>query len=244
MAVSGPDGPSPTGGVQPNSPAADSASGSDTAAVPAQEHHSHVPRERDFLTHLFVSLGKLLAVVVTLVTLLGGVVTLLFQVDPTLEPCIGGGQATFTAVEVAPDYPLAQYIRDTNNGQTPTGVPSLVGAEVRYNYSASNLSGHDLRLYTTLEQIGPNGDIAAPPGPPPGPTDSENLYPPSGLANQPPPVVTPDRCSLDSSGFDWVQLPKSNRRHHRYQIVLEFYRGALDSFTDRVGVGRTPIFDY
>jgi hypothetical protein len=244
MAVSGPDGPSPTGGVQPNSPAADSASGSDTAAVPAQEHHGHLAPERDLLTHLFVSLGKLLAVVVSLVTLLGGVVTLLFQVDPTLEPCIGGGQATFTAVEVVPDYPLAQYIRDINNGRTPANLPPLIGAEVRYSFSASNLSGHDLRLYTTLDQIAPDGDIAAPPGPPPGPTSSENLQTQTGLPNQPAPVVTPDRCSLDTSGLDWVQLPQANRRHHRYQIVLEFYRGALDNFTDRVGVGKTPIFDY
>jgi hypothetical protein len=199
--------------------------------------------ERDRLTRLFGTLGKLLGVVVTVVTLVGGTVTLLFQVDPYLEPCIGGAGATFTSVQVAPDYPLAQYIRDINNGQTPEGLPSLVGAEIRYSYSTSNLSGKGVRLYATLQEVLGNGDVAAPPGPPAGPTSSENLQHQAGLTTEPPPVVTPNKCSQDSSGLDWIDLPKGYG-HHRYRVILEFYKGPLNSFTDRVGVGETPIFAY
>jgi hypothetical protein len=243
MALSGPDEPPPTDGVQTDSRAAESGSGSTQAAVSAHGHDGQLARERDLLTHLFLSLGKLLGVVVTLVTLVGAVVTLIFQVDPTLVPCIGGGQATFTGVVVVPDYTLQQYISDVNNGNVPDNVPPTVGAEVRYSYSASNLSGNHLRLYTTLEQVAPNGDMMAPPSPPGGVLSSANLQSQVGLPGQPVPVVTPDRCSLDSSGLDWVYLP-SARPRHRYRILLEFYRGGRQDFTDRVGVGMTPVFDY
>jgi hypothetical protein len=203
---------------------------------------------RDRLTRRFITLGKVLGVVVSLVTLIGGTVTLLFKVDPSLEPCIGGAGATFTSVQVVPRYPLVQYIRDVNNGRVPQGLPPLTGAEIRYSYSASNLSGNDVRLYATLEQILPNGDITAPPGPPPGPTNSENLQAqvgPQGFLGpqQSHPGVTLNKCSQDTSGLDWILLPRARHRH-RYRVVLELYKGAANSFTDRVGVGDTPTFDH
>lgn len=199
--------------------------------------------ERDRLTRLFVTLGKLLGVVVTGVTLVGGTVTLLFQVDPGLEPCIGGAGATFTSVQVAPNYPLEQYFSDISHGQPPGGVPPLIGAEIRYSYSTSNLSGHGVRLYETLQEILRDGDVTAPPGPPADSASGLDLQRPWGLPKQPPPVVTPSKCAQASSGIDWIQLP-TTRRHHRYRVILEFYRGALGDFTDRVGVGESPIFDY
>jgi hypothetical protein len=243
MATGGADPPSPTGGAPADPPAASSAS-AEAGAGTSPQHHSNLRRDRDRLTHLFLTLGKLLGVVVTLVTLVGGVVTVLFQVDPTLEPCVGGAGLTFTAVDVVPDYLLPQYMSDINNGNVPSNVSNFVGAEVRYNYSTSNLSGNDLRLYLTLQQIEPDGDIAALPGPPPGVDSPTNLQSQVGVPGQPPNPVTPDRCSEASSGLDWIQLPPPAGRHRRYRIVLEFYRGALDSFSDRVGVSTTPIFDY
>lgn len=200
--------------------------------------------ERDRLHRLFVTLGKLLGVVVTFVTLIGGTVTLLFQVDPGLEPCIGGAGVTFTSVQVAPNYPLEQYFSDISHGRPlPSAPPPLIGAEIRYSYSTSNLSGNGVRLYETLQEILRDGDVTAAPGPPADATSGLDLQSPWRLPNQPPPVVTPNRCSQDSSGLDWIQLPTS-RRHHRYRVVLEFYRGELDDFSKRVGVGETPIFDY
>lgn len=89
----------------------------------------------------------------------------------------------------------------------------------------------------------PNGDIIAPPGPPPNATSSQNLQHQVGLPSQPPPAVTPNKCSQDSSGLDWIDLPNTHRRH-RYRVILELYKGAPNSFTDRVGVGQTPTFDY
>lgn len=199
--------------------------------------------ERDRLTRLLITLGKLLGVAVTTVTLIAAIVALIFRVDPSLEPCFGGAGATFTSIEIVPGYTLVQYLRDINRGQAPKGLPALTGAELRYSYSTSNLSGQGVRLYATLQGISPRGDVTAPPGPPPGPTSSENLQKQVGLPNQPPPVVTPNRCSQDSSGLDWIELPRHHGRR-RYRIVLELYQGALNAFNHRVGVGESPIFEY
>ena len=239
MTAKGEPAPTPAVASRPNKDSEQSEAG-DTA--PARSHGA-AATERDRLTRLFATLGKLLGVVVTVVTLIGGTVTLLFQIDPSVVPCIGGGGATFTSVQVVPDYPLAQYFRDINHGQTPEGLPSIIGAEIRYSYSTSNLSGNGVRLYATLQEILPNGDVTAAPGPPAGPTSAEDLQRQVGLPTQPPPVMTPNKCSQDSSGLDWIEVPKGQRRG-RYRVVLEFYRGALNTFTDRVGVGESPIFDY
>lgn len=242
---------------QPDTPATPDAEASnfagsvaqDTSRAPGNRKRSRARRDRDLLTHLFATLGKFLGVVVTLVTLIGGMVTLLFQVDPTLEPCIGGAGATFSNMEVVPDYSYTEFIRDVRQGidndEVPPNLPQSTGAEVRYNYSTSNLSGNDLRLYLTLLEVKPNGDVAIPPGfaPGAGVLDVENLHGPDGLRGDPHPVVTPTRCSQESSGLDYIPLPPA-RPVHRYEIVLEFYEGASAGYTDRVGVGRTAIFDY
>jgi hypothetical protein len=234
-------GDSPDRSSPPDTGSSESAPGETLQTPP----HVLSAEKRDHLAWLLTSLGKVLGVVIALVTLIGGTVTVLFQLEPSLEPCIGGSDATFTSVQVASDYSLPQYLRDVNHGQTPPDLPYLIGAEIRYNYSTSNLSGHDVRLYATLQEVLPNGDISAPPGPPPGSTSSENLQSQVGVPGQPPPVVTPNKCSQDSSGLNWIELPQSHRGHlHRYRIVLEFYRGPANTFTDRVGVGETAIFDY
>jgi hypothetical protein len=188
-------------------------------------------------------LGKLLGVVVTAVTLIAAIVALAFRVHPSWQPCIGGGGAKFTSIEVFPGYTLVQYFRDVDQGRTPSGVPSLRGAELRYSYVTSNLRGTDVRLYATLEGISRRGDTTAAPGPPPDSTSSENLQPQPHLPDQPPPVVAPNHCSQDSSGLDWIKLPR-RRGSHRYRIVLEFYEGASNTFNHRVGVGQTHIFEY
>lgn len=239
MTSSGEPGPTPAAQSPPNA-------GGDEAGpdeIEAASSDGATTAERDRLSRLLVALGKVLGIVVTLVTLIAATVTLIFRVDPSLEPCIGGAAATFTSVEVAPNYTLRQYLSDVNQGQTPPGVPAVVGAELRFSYSTSNLSGEGVRLYTTLQGISPRGDVTAPPGPPPGPTSSENLQPQVGVPGQPPPVVTPNRCSEDSSGLDWIKLPK-RRGTHRYRIVLEFYQGANYTFNHRVGIGESPIFEY
>lgn len=239
-------GDSPDASTEPGTSPPDTGSSESGPGDPIQTPPDVLSaKKQDHLARLLTTLGKVLGVVITLVTLVGGTVTVLFQLDPSLEPCIGGSGATFTSVQVASDYSLVQYLRDVNHGQTPAGLPPLIGAEIRYNYSTSNLSGHDVRLYATLQEVLPNGDISAPPGPPPSSTSSENLQPQVGLPNQPSPVVTPNKCSQDSSGLNWIELPQSHRgRHHRYRIVLEFYRGPANTFTDRVGEGETAIFDY
>jgi hypothetical protein len=232
MTEEGEPGPTPAVASEHNAESHESDAG-DTAGA----------SERDRLTRLLITLGKVLGIAVTLVTLIGGTVTLLFRLHPSWEPCIGGGGAAFTSVQVIPRYPLAQYIRDINHENLPEHLPHLTGAEIRYSYSTSNLSGTGVRLYESLQEIMPNGDITAPPGPPPNTTSSDNLQAQEGVPGQPPPAVTPNKCSQDSSGLDWIQLKHTHHRH-RYRVVLELYKGAKNNFTERVGVGRTPTFDY
>jgi hypothetical protein len=201
--------------------------------------------ERDKLTHLFVTLGKVLGVVVTLVTLVGGAVTVLFQLDPTLEPCIGGAGTQFTSVQVIPNYPLSQYLLD-ELGYVPSQPAPVVGAEVRYTYTADNLSGNQIVLYGTLEAVTRDGDVAFPPISTANWVPDEDLVPqrtfPTNL-HAPPRIVAPSKCSEQSSGLYWMVLPPSPHPH-RYRILLELYRGPHGVFNDRVGVGETPSFDF
>jgi hypothetical protein len=220
-------------------------SGQDDTAQDASQVPSD--KKRRDLTWLLTTLGKVLGVVVTLVTLLGASAALLFRLDPSAEPCVGGAGATFSSIQVAPNYSLRQYISDLTRGRVPNSIPhGVIGAELRYNYSTSNLSGNGIRLYSTLQEILPNGDVMAPPGPAPSPETPSpyNLQGQYGVPGEPPPVVTPNACSQDSSGLDWILVPPSRRGHpQRYRVVLEFYRGKADVFTDRVGMGQSAIFD-
>jgi hypothetical protein len=200
---------------------------------------------------VLASLAKVLGIVVTLVTLTGGAVTLLFQVDPTLEPCVGGSGVTFTSAQVIPDYPLTQYYIDiTGNPNVPDAISSTeVGAEVRYAYTASNLSGNGLVLRGTLQEIAAGGSIVTPTLAPDEFTTDDNLVPQvtaKQLANNmtkiPSISKTPSRCSENANGIYFIQLPPDLPRHHRYRVLLELYRGR--TLDDRVGIGVTPTFEH
>jgi hypothetical protein len=192
----------------------------------------------DPLSRALSTLAKVLGVVVTIVTLLGGLVALLFQVDPTLLPCVGGSGAAFTDIQVFPGYDYTRYVLDLG---IHVNYANSKGTEVRYGYQVNNLSGASLTVKGTLQQIAPDGDITYPRL---GGFDSvvyeqrTNLAPGFGNLRA---RLTPNRCSQDGSGIYWMQMPSQVPRHHRYRIVLELYRGS--TLEQRVGVGVTQIFD-
>ena len=192
------------------------------------------------LTRTLAVLAKVLGVAVTLVTLGGGVVTLLFQVDPTLEPCIGSSGATFTAIQVFTGYPYTQYVADL--GINPAGYFATPGVEVRFNYSLDNLSGAKPVLRGTLQQVAPDGHITAPRLP--GFLDEiyrRQTNQTTGDALRK--FASPDRCSQDGNGIYWMPLEAGVvPTHHSYRVVLELFDGS--SLTDRIGVGVTPVFDH
>ena len=197
---------------------------------------------RDRLTRTLAVLAKVLGVAVTLVTLGGGVVTLLFQVDPTLEPCIGSSGATFDAIQVFTGYPYTQYVADLRFNN-PGSYGSTPGVEVRFNYSLDNLSGAKPVLRGTLQQVAPDGHITTPQLP--GflaEIYRQHTNQTTGDALRR--FARPDRCSQDGNGIYWMPLePGVVPTHHSYRIVLELFDGSR--LTDhRIGVGVTPVFDH
>jgi hypothetical protein len=202
--------------------------------------------DRDRLTRLLAMLAKALGVAVTFVTLTGGAVTLLFQIAPTLEPCIGGSGVQFTSAAVLPNYRYDTYWRDLHGPDVPAYIKSLNGVELRYSYKTENLSGHGLVFRGTLQQIAPNGDLR-PPGLPSfeyqvdddlvAQGDLERMRLKAAPLNE-----TPDKCSDDASGIFWIQLPPELPRHRRYRILMELYRGT--TLDERVGVKESPVFEH
>lgn len=243
--------PDPAGAPPPADPAG--APPPPPARAGAEQDHRKLitARERDALGRLLAALAKVLGIVVTLVTLTGGAVTLLFQVDPTLEPCVGASGVTFTSAQVIPDYPLTQYYTDiTGNPNVPDSINSSeIGAEVRYAYTTSNLSGNGLVLRGTLQEIGADGSIVTPTLAPTEFTNVDNLVP-QVTAEQlvkntheiPSISKRPDQCSEDANGIYFIELPPDLPRHHRYRVLLELYRGR--TLENRVGVGVTPVFEH
>lgn len=212
--------------------------GSEGEAPQASPEDVNSDPSRDRLTHALVTLAKVLGVVVTLVTLSGGVVTLLFQVDPTLEPCIGSSGATFTGVEVFTAYPYTQYAADL--GLNPHGYASTPGVEVRYNYQLNNLSGAKPVLRGTLQQVASDGRITVPRlNGVLAHVYRQETNESTGQALHK--FVRPNRCSQGGSGIFWMPVTWVPAHRH-YRIVLELFDGPTVS--DRVGVGVTPMFDH
>ena len=213
--------------------------GSEGEAAQASPEDVDSDPSRDRLTRALVTLAKVLGVVVTLVTLSGGVVTLLFQVDPTLEPCIGTSGATFSGVQVFTAYPYTQYAADL--GLNPHDYYPTPGVEVRYNYQLNNLSGAKPVLRGTLQQVdlkwshhrAPAQRLLA------GVYLKEtNLSAGQALHR----FVRPNRCSQGGSGIFWMPVTSVAPAHHHYRVVLELFDGPTVS--ERVGVGVTPMFDH
>src|SRR4249919_424835 len=152
---------------------------------------------------------RILTAVGLLVTVAAGFASLLFLVSPSLKPCLGGANATFTGAPVFPHVRLwAHLIREGRPKQVVYGQPNLLGAEVRFSYRANNLRGAALPITWSLVTVEADGTIGAV-----VPTEDR-------LTAR---TVIPDSCS-ESGGEDlFVQTPNA---HKRYRVVLELYRNA------------------
>jgi hypothetical protein len=185
-------------------------------------------RSRRIRRLAFGTLGRGLATLGATVAALAGIVTLLFQFDPRLAPCLGGRSATFTGAPFFPHYPYHQYLTDI--GKSPqyiAGFSNPVGAEVRYTLVANDLRGQTLYLRETLVRIARDGTIASADT---NVDDSDDL---SVKA-----MVTPADCSLSTGGTIFINVPSGRGR---FQVILEMFDGA--QLTERVALGQTPVFD-
>jgi hypothetical protein len=165
---------------------------------------------------------KLLGAAVALVTLVGGGVTLLFQLRPDLQPCIGGASAEFTGAPVFPQS-LHEFLFSQNESkQAISQAPDLDGVEVRFTYRAANMKDAPLRLYSSLVTVGSRGEVS-------GVVADENR-----VLQLP---FKPDTCTETGGKDTFVPIPEHGKR---YRLVLELYRGA--TFDDRVALFETPTF--
>jgi len=165
---------------------------------------------------------KLLGVAVALVTLVGGGVTLLFQLRPGLQPCIGGANAEFTGAPVFPQSLHEFLFSEDKTKLEISRQPDLDGAEVRFTYRAENLKDARLRLYSSLVTIGGRGEVSG-------------VVPEENRVLQLP--IRPDTCTQSGGKSVFVPIPEHGKR---YRLVLELYRGS--TFDDRVALYETPTF--
>ena len=163
---------------------------------------------------------KALAVIVPLfVATLG----LVFTLRPSLKPCVGASDGSFTGVPVFPHVRFHDHLfRSGASRKEIRSEPNILGAEVRFSYKTDDLRGEKLPITWTLVSIEKDGTLGA-------------VVPGQDRALAM--LVTPDSCS-DSGGKDlFVPIPDKRKR---YRVVLELY--SKRNYGDRLALEETPIF--
>lgn len=166
---------------------------------------------------------RLLTTAGIVITLIAGGIGLLFSLRPSLRPCLGDTEATFTGAPVFPRVRFFDHlVRNGVRREDAAKEPNLVGAEVRFSYRTNGFRGAQLPLTWSLVTIERDGTL--------GPVVRGQDR---ALAT----TVTPDACS-ESGGKDlFVQIPEPRKR---YRVVLELYRDKR--LEDRVALTETAIF--
>jgi hypothetical protein len=90
------------------------------------------------------SIGAVLGIVATVVAVAGGIAALLFTLDPSLKPCLGGTRVAITA---------AVFPRAERHG-------GLVFASVRYTITTDGLRGTPLLVRYSVFHVDASGLVA------------------------------------------------------------------------------------
>lgn len=163
---------------------------------------------------------KALTVIIPLVAASLGLV---FTIRPSLKPCVGASDATFTGVPVFPHVRFRDHLyRSGASRKEILAEPNIVGAEVRFSYKTDDLRGAKLPITWTLVSIEKDGTLGAV-------VRGQDR----ALAM----LVTPDSCS-ETGGKDlFVPIPDKRKR---YRVVLELY--SKRNFANRLALEETPVF--
>ena len=79
---------------------------------------------------------------------------LLFTLAPSLTPCLGDSNASFTGAPVFPKMPFHDFlVRNGTRKEDLADEPNLIGAEVRFSFHTTGLRGSDLRILWTLVAV-------------------------------------------------------------------------------------------
>jgi hypothetical protein len=158
-----------------------------------------------------------------LVGMIAGAVGLLFTLAPSLTPCLGNNDASFTG---APVFPHSSYrahrIRNGASRAQAAKEPNLRGAEVRFSYHTSGLRGKELAATWSLLTIERDGTLGA------VVRDQDRA-----LAL----TIKPQGCTETGGNDLFVETPTPRKR---YRIVLELYRDS--QLTDRLALTETVAF--
>jgi hypothetical protein len=166
---------------------------------------------------------RVLSAIAIAVPLLAAVVGLIFTLRPSLRPCLGDTEASFTGAPVFPRVHFHDHLIRTGVArEIVRKEPNLTGAEIRFSYRVSGFRGAQLPVTWSLVRIEQDGTLG-------GVVRGQDR----ALAM----TVTPDACS-ESGGHDlFVQIPT---RGQRYRVVLELYRTVR--LEDRLALTETAIF--
>ena len=148
---------------------------------------------------------------------------LLFTFAPSLKPCLGDSNASFTGAPVFPKMPFHDFL--TRNGTRREDLadePNLIGAEVRFSFHTGGLRGSDLRVLWTLVTIERDDTLGA--------VDPQQDR---ALAM----TLRPEACAEDGGADVFVQIPEPGKR---YRVVLEIYRDR--ELKDRIALTETDPF--
>lgn len=141
------------------------------------------------------------------ISVIAGIVGLLFLLQPDLKPCLGDAEAEFTGAPVFPRVGFRDYL--VRNGKTfeeARREPDLEGAEIRFSFRTSGLRGDDLPLTYSLLTVDKEGTLGRV-------VDGQDR----SLAM----TVHPENCTQTGGKDLFLTIPAPNRR---YVVVLEIYR--------------------
>jgi hypothetical protein len=157
------------------------------------------------------------------VSVIAGVLGLLFVLDPGLKPCLGDAEAEFTGAPVFPHVRFRDYlVRSGKSYEAARKEPDITGAEIRVSFRTNGVRGEELPVTYSLLTIDRNGTLG------------------SVVAGQDRSLamtVRPQNCTQTGGKDLFVPVPRSGRR---YRVVLELYRDK--SLDERLALTQSEPF--
>ncbi len=174
--------------------------------------------------------ARLLGLAGVAIGVIAGTITLLFQVDPGLAPCLGGADASFTGAPVFPHVSDYQYLLQAGLSGSALATASQTpdGAIVSFSYHLSDLRGANIVVrysLLTVERDGTVGPLAV----------SETGVQDENIDT----AIQPDACEVNGGMDLFVELPRGSTRQN-YKVVLELYRGM--GYDERMALTQTEQF--
>lgn len=156
------------------------------------------------------------------VTVAGGVVALVYTLEPNLRPCFGNS-ISFVAAPVFPGVPFRDHmIREGETFSAAAKEANPVGAEVRFDFVTTGFRNQELPVTWSLFRVDNHGSLS-------------EVVP--GQDRAAAMTIKPHSCS-ERGGYDlWIPIPEPNRR---YRVLLELYRDK--SLSQRLDLIETETF--